>query len=169
MNRFGDEVRIISPVTWVIAVLVAVTMFFCLLFVAIPHDPKLSQWPGAGAVAFSIWPGALLFLYIVLIGYVNADARRRSMRYVLWTFIAVLVPNMLGIVLYFILRDPLVVTCPKCGVQGRVNYAFCPQCGAELTKACPACKRSVDPGWIRCAYCGCELAPPAPPVLKAGE
>jgi hypothetical protein len=157
MNRFWEEVRIISPVTWVIAVLVAVTMFFCLFFVAIPHDPKLSQWPGAGAVAFSIWPGALLFLVVMLIGYVNADARRRGMRYVMWTFIAVLLPNMLGVVLYFILRDPLVVMCPKCGAQGRASFAFCPQCGAELTRACPACKRSVDPGWNRCAYCGNAL------------
>jgi Double zinc ribbon len=132
MNRFSDGVRIISPVAWIIATLVAVAMFACLFFVAIPHDAKLSHWPFAGAVAFAIWPGALLFLLVMLAGYVNADARRRGMRHVLWT-------------------------------QGRANFAFCPQCGAELTRACPACKRSVDPGWSRCAYCGSALPPP---VLK---
>src|SRR5262249_22695621 len=149
MTRFSDELRIISPLTWAIATLVWVGSFLFLLLVAIPHGEKLRHWPGAGAVAFSIWPGLLLFVLILMAGYVNADARRRGMRHVLWTFIALLVPNMLGIVLYFILREPLVVTCPKCGAQGRANFAFCPRCGGELTKACPACKRAVDPGWSR--------------------
>jgi hypothetical protein len=157
MKRFSDELRIISPVAWTIATLVAGTMFSCLFFIWIPRDPKLSQWPGVGVVAFSLLMSLLLFAVILMYGYINADARRRGMRYVSWTFIAILVPNMLGIVLYFILRDPLVMTCPKCGAQGRANYAFCPQCGAELARACAACKRPVDSGWSRCAYCGSAL------------
>jgi hypothetical protein len=162
MNRFSDEIRIISPVAWIIAAVVWLGMFSLLFFVAIPHDPKLSKWPLAGAAAFSIWPGLLLAVLVLLIGYINADARRRGMRYVMWTLLAIFIPNSIGIILYFILRDPLLVQCAKCGAQARSGFAFCPQCGAGLSTACTACKRPVDPGWKRCAYCGASLNPSAP-------
>lgn len=161
MNRFSDEVRIISPVAWIIAALVAVSMFVLLFNVAIPHDAKLSHWPEAGRIAFATWPGLLLAVLVLLIGYINADARRRGMRYVMWTLLAIFIPNSIGIILYFILRDPLLVPCAKCGAQGRAGFAFCPQCGAQLSTACPACKRPVEPNWQRCAYCGAGLKPVA--------
>src|SRR5262245_3144550 len=97
MKSFWEEVRIISPVTWTIATLLAVTLFSCLVFVWIPRDPKLSQWPGVGVLVFSLSMSALVFAAVLLYGYVYADARRRGMRYVPWTFIAVLLPNMLGV------------------------------------------------------------------------
>ena len=52
--------------------------------------------------------GAVVACYLLLIGYITRDARRRGMSPVLWTFVAILVPNALGIILYFILRhaDP---------------------------------------------------------------
>lgn len=158
MSRFREELRIISPVAWMTAVLVAVGIFSCVFFVAIPHDPKMSKWPPAGAVAFAIWPTLLLFGVVSMAGYINADARRRGMRHVMWTLLALFLPNTLGIILYFILRDPLQARCPKCGAQGRVNFTFCPQCGTQLGQACPACKRPVEPGWSSCPYCGGGLA-----------
>jgi RNA polymerase subunit RPABC4/transcription elongation factor Spt4/putative effector of murein hydrolase LrgA (UPF0299 family) len=154
MSRFSEEVRIISPIAWVSALLVAILIFSCLFFVAIPHDPKLSKWPVAGAVAFSTWPSLLLFCVVAMAGYINADARRRGMRYVVWTLAALFLPNTIGIILYFILRDPVVAVCPKCGAQGRVNFTFCPQCGTQLTRACVVCKRAAEPGWSSCPYCG---------------
>jgi Double zinc ribbon len=167
MTRFSDEVRIISPIAWAIAALVAVGMFCLLFFVAIPHDPKLGHWPIVGAAAFAIWPGLLVAAAVLLIGYINADARRRGMRYIMWTLLAILIPNSIGIILYFVLRDPLLVPCPKCGAQARSGFAFCPQCGAGLSTACPACKRPVEAGWSRCAYCGTGLNAGAPaPVIK---
>lgn len=167
MNRFSDELRIIPRVAWVIAVLVYACMFSILMFVAMPHDPKLRAWPFAGQLAFSIWPGLLVAAIVLLVGYINADARRRNMRYVMWTLLAIFLPNSIGIILYFVLRDPLPVPCPKCGTQTRSGFAFCPQCGAELARSCANCKRVVERGWSRCAYCGTGLgqgsAPPPPP------
>jgi Double zinc ribbon len=157
MSRFSDEVRIIPFVAWIIAVLVAVGMFVLLFTVAIPSDHKLSHWPEAGQIAFAIWPGLLVAVLVLLIGYINADARRRGMRYVMWTLLAIFLPNSIGIILYFVFRDPLPVTCGKCGAQARPGFTFCPQCGAALTAACPACKRSIEPGWKTCAYCGGSL------------
>jgi RNA polymerase subunit RPABC4/transcription elongation factor Spt4 len=162
MNRFSDEIRIISPIAWIVAALVAVCMFVLLITVAIPHDAKLSQWPGGGQIAFAIWPGLLLFVFVLLIGYINADARRRGMRYVMWTLLAIFIPNSIGIILYFILRDPPLVACAKCGAQARTGFAFCPQCGAALSTACPSCKRPAEPGWQRCPYCGTGLKPASP-------
>src|SRR5437899_10105476 len=153
MTKFSDEVRIIPVVAWVIAILVAVTMFFCLYFIAIPGDHKMSQWPGVGQIAFSLL-SLLPAVLILLVGYINADARRRGMRYVMWTWLATVLPNSLGIILYFILRDPLRVTCSKCGAQGSASFTFCPQCVAALSRSCPGCKRAVVAGWSRCAYCG---------------
>ncbi|HEY6970181.1 MAG TPA: zinc ribbon domain-containing protein [Candidatus Angelobacter sp.] len=158
MNRFSDELRIISWVAWVIAVLAWVCMFFVLLFVAIPNDHKLRLWPIEGQIAFSIWPGLLVSILVLLIGYINADARRRGMRYVMWTLLAIFIPNSIGIILYFVLRDPLLAICGRCGAQGRATFAFCPQCGTQLAPACPACKRTVEAGWQRCPYCGTALA-----------
>ncbi len=157
MNRFSDEIRIISPIAWIIAGLVAVCMFVLLFIVILPHDPKLGQWPEAGQIAFATGPALLLFVFVLLVGYINADARRRGMRYVMWTLLAIFVPNSIGIILYFIFRDPLLATCAKCGAQARVNFAFCPQCGTQLNRACPACKRPAEASWSRCAYCGSAL------------
>ena len=44
--------------------------------------------------------------FLLLIGYINRDAKRRGMSPTLWTIVAVLIPNGLGIILYFILRQP---------------------------------------------------------------
>jgi hypothetical protein len=166
MNRFSDEIRIISPVAWVVAVLVGLCTSVLLFSVAIPHDPKLSRWPAEGALAFSIWPGLLVFVFVLLIGYINADARRRGMRYIMWTLLAIFVPNSIGIILYFIFRDPLLVPCAKCGAQTRTGFAFCPQCGAPVSPSCPSCKRPIEAGWSRCAYCGCALPAGTPPPAQ---
>ncbi len=163
MNRFSDELRIIPRIAWVIAVLVWACMFFVLFFVALPNDSKLRLWPPAGQFAFSIWPGLLLAILVLLIGYINADARRRGMRYIMWTLLAIFIPNSIGIILYFVMRDPLLARCPKCGAQGRANFAFCPQCGSQLAPACPICKRTVESAWHSCAYCGAALAGPGAP------
>lgn len=167
MSRFSDEVKIIPPVAWVLAAVSWVGMFFLLLLYALPRDKEMRYWSQDGKILFSIWPGMLIAIFVLLIGYINADARRRGMRYVMWTLLAIFVPSHVGIILYFIFRDPLLVHCPKCGAQARTNFAFCPQCGTQMTPACPACKRGVETGWRRCPYCGAGLgATPPPPVVN---
>ncbi|HLJ28037.1 MAG TPA: zinc ribbon domain-containing protein [Candidatus Angelobacter sp.] len=170
MNRFSEEVRIISPIAWFLAVLGSVGMFLCLYLVAIPRDPRLRHWPPIGQLLFSLWPAVLILIWILLIGYINADARRRGMRYVMWTLLAVFVPNTIGIILYFVLRDPLLVRCAQCGMPGRTTFVFCPQCGGELCPVCPGCRRSIEPSWKKCAYCGAQVGPRAiPPELQTSR
>jgi RNA polymerase subunit RPABC4/transcription elongation factor Spt4 len=162
MNSFSDEIRIIPRTAWVIALVAYGCLSSVLMFVAMPQDPKLSHWPLVGQITFSFGIPLTLLVSILLIGYVNADARRRGMRYVMWTLLAIFLPNMLGIILYFVLRDPMPVRCAECGRLAGPGFAFCPQCGAQLSQACPSCKRPVDPTWQRCAYCGVALKPVSP-------
>ncbi len=159
MKYFLDELRIISRVVWPIALLLACGVFLLLRFVALPHDQYMRVWSAAGQTAFSIWPALFAFACVLVIGYINADARRRGMRYVMWTLLSIFIPYGIGFILYFVLRDPLLIPCPKCGAMARTGFVFCPRCGVELSASCPACKRAVEPGWNRCAYCGTELNP----------
>ena len=115
---------------------------------------------GRMETGFILWGMLFLFAWVVLIGYINADARRRGMRSIMWTLLTIFIPYGIGAILYFVLRDPLLVPCPQCGAHGRSAFVFCPQCGAELAPSCPSCKRAVEPGWNRCAYCGQELNQP---------
>jgi Double zinc ribbon len=95
--------------------------------------------------------------YTLLVGYVYGDARRRGMRYVMWTLLAIFLTNGIGIILYFILREPLLAYCSRCGAGVQPSHAFCPRCGAAVQPSCPACHRTLQPGWTHCAWCGNQL------------
>ena len=100
---------------------------------------------------------AVMTGWVLLIGYIYGDARRRGMRYVLWTVLAVLAPSGIGILLYFILREPRQVHCTKCGCSMNPNFAYCPRCGGTMSATCGQCHRVAQPGWSHCAWCGGKL------------
>ena len=100
---------------------------------------------------------AFLVVYVLLVGYVFGDARRRGMRHVLWTLLAVFIPNGIGLILYFILRDPVPVPCPGCGTPAAKGHAYCASCGASVRPACPGCRQPVEAGWRNCTGCGAPL------------
>jgi len=151
MSRFPEEMKVIPWWAWVVAVCTGLGFALLLQLQGLPNDSKLIQ------VCFATLMGMILFIYALLIGYVNGDARRRGMRYVMWTLLSIFIPNGIGIILYFILRDPLPQVCPKCGVTVRSKGAFCPACGAALANTCPACHRAVEPGWSHCTSCGAAV------------
>lgn len=101
---------------------------------------------------------AFLGAYVLLVGYVYGDAQRRGMKHVLWTLLAVFIPNGIGIILFFILRDPIPVPCPSCAAPARKGHAYCACCGAAVRPACPQCRLPVEAGWHNCARCGAPLA-----------
>jgi uncharacterized membrane protein YccC len=73
--------------------------------------------------------GLFAAAYVLLAGYVYADASRRGMPAIAWTALTVLVPNAIGFVLYFLLRKPIVHPCPNCGCGVAQDAAFCSRCG----------------------------------------
>ena len=79
--------------------------------------------------------GLFAAAYVLLAGYVYADASRRGMPAIAWTALTVLVPNAIGFVLYFLLRKPLVHPCPNCGCGVAQDAAFCSRCGQSQMSA----------------------------------
>jgi len=164
-TRFMDEVRIIPPVAWLIAVLLFLALPIIMGFI-LGHDPN--HPPLAIFVLATLIPATLLACYILLIGYVSKDAGRRGMSRVLWTLIAILIPNALGIVLYFVLRKPRLLHCPHCREAVDPGFGFCPVCRYQLSPGCPQCQRGVRPNDRYCPYCGVDLRTPAQAAPVAG-
>ena len=145
--------RVIPFGGWVAAGIVFLLFFVLLSLVLI----QAQDVPVAVMFIISILAPLGLAGYTLLIGYVYGDARRRGMRYVMWTLLAIFLFNGIGIILYFILREPLQVYCSRCGAGVQPSHAFCPRCGAGVQPACAACHRILQPGWTHCAWCGNQL------------
>src|ERR1044072_8020225 len=75
--------------------------------VADAHITRAGGPPSAVISAVSLLVGTVVALWLLTLGYIYADAKRRGMPPVLWVAIAVIVPNMIGFILYFALRTPL--------------------------------------------------------------
>jgi len=89
--------------------------------------PTMSAY-GSAALVF----GTVLAFWLLCLGFVFADARRRAMRPVAWVLVAGLFPHLLGFLLYFVLRQPIASTCTQCGKTIPLHQPFCPWCGASL-------------------------------------
>jgi hypothetical protein len=153
MKSLLDELKIIPLIAWLIALLLAggslLLMFGRPLIYMYYSDFEMALM--GGVILF-------LFTWVSIIGYIYADSQRRGMRHAMWTLLSIFIPYGIGIILYFVLRDPRLIPCPQCGVMGRPSYLFCTHCGADIAPSCPACKRAVEPDWNRCAHCGRDLS-----------
>ena len=76
--------------------------------------------------------GVGLATWLLCLGFVFADARRRDMRPVLWVLVAALFPHLLGFLLYFVMRHPIAATCTHCGMTVPNHQRFCSWCGNSL-------------------------------------
>lgn len=82
-----------------------------------------------------IW---FLFGILILI-WVYHDAESRGMDGLLWAIIVFFL-NIIGLILYLVVREGRVLTppqritrvCPKCGQVLSEDAKFCPRCGKEL-------------------------------------
>jgi hypothetical protein len=165
MSRFGEALRIIPRTAWIIGIASYLVASTLLLFVFIPTDREMSHWPLVARAASAYGMCLIVLIWVLLIGYVYADAKRRGMPYVMWTGLAMLVPNAIGIILYFALRDPLPKLCPHCATPARPGFVFCPACGTAMQPACPNCGRGIESGWSNCPHCGTKLPSPTPRAL----
>jgi hypothetical protein len=143
----------IPPATWVIAGSVFMVVAFFLMIVVASRRGRMH--PEFLVVATFV--GAISAGFTVLVGYVYGDAKRRGMRYVMWTWLAALIPNGLGVILYFILREPMPFFCTRCGGATPAGFAFCARCGAVTAPSCRQCGKVSQEGWSHCAYCGTQL------------
>jgi RNA polymerase subunit RPABC4/transcription elongation factor Spt4 len=157
--NLSDEIRIIPWWAWTLAVVVFVcAQVFIHHLVLHEHNPP----PRGVAVWMGFVLGIVMFVYFLFLGYVNVDAGRRGMSRALWTVVVMFIPNALGFILYFLMRQPLQATCPQCSTRVETGFNFCPKCNFRLTPTCPGCQRTVHLGDVYCPYCGSALSAGAP-------
>jgi len=133
MNKFMDVVPKgvkVAAVVWMCAIVVLGTVAGGMF----PHWGNGWQMPVVASAAVGALGGLAMGLFmaawLLCVGYVYADAKRRGMRPVLWTLIAALFPHLFGFLLYFALRQPMTPRCPKCGQPVTLDQRFCSWCGA---------------------------------------
>jgi hypothetical protein len=148
----------------VLAMMVFTAVQYLFHFVLPHHRPDML--PMRLLMGYS-W-GTALASYVLLVGYVSRDVKRRNMSARLWTLLVVVMPGGIGAVVYFLLRQPVLTNCPNCSVQLASGYHFCPQCQFQLAPVCGRCFRGVQITDIYCTQCGHDLAKDhTPPRLRA--
>jgi len=167
--RFWDEFRIIPRWLIVLVILLFLAAQVIALLVNLMVDksqifpPELQSEPALASLALAaIITGVSLVLgsLILLVGYVNRDAKRRGMNSALWTLLVIVfLPawTIVGFLIYFLMRDPLPYNCPQCGATVGPQFNFCPSCKCDLHPSCPQCKREVVETDKFCPYCGNDL------------
>ena len=163
-TSLATEVRIVPAWAWVLAGIGFVVLQYVFNFI-MPREPDAP--PAWARALLGLLMGLLVAAYLMFVGYVNRDAKRRGMPRILWTCVAALIPNALGIIIYFVLRQPLRSTCPQCGSSVQTEFNFCPQCHYKLSPGCPQCQRAVSPGDVYCPYCGTSLHHQSAPLSSS--
>jgi RNA polymerase subunit RPABC4/transcription elongation factor Spt4 len=155
MSGLRSELSIIPTWAWILSAVIALA-----LAVGMPTAIELSDAnapPIALSLGLGLFMGVMLGTVGLLIGYVNGDAKRRGMRSALWTLVAIFVPNGLGFLIYFLMRDPLRLPCPSCGQLVQAAFNYCPSCHHALKPVCPSCGKGLAPEHTFCPYCGASI------------
>ncbi len=155
------EIKIVPRWAWALAVvgLFVAPVLFNVMMARQSNGPPAWARPLLGLVL-----GLFVACFLLFIGYISRDAKRRGMSPVLWTIVAIVIPNGLGIILYFVLRQPLRSACPQCGNAVQPGFSFCPRCSYKLSPSCPQCQRVVGVNDVYCPYCGTLLRNQAVPA-----
>ena len=108
--------------------------------------------------------GTVFATYVLLIGYVSRDVKRRGMSAGLWMLVCVVLPGGIGAVVYFMLRQPVLSRCPNCSTSIAATYHYCPQCQFQMAPVCGECHRGVKITDVFCTQCGHDLAQDGAPA-----
>ncbi len=156
-TTFADELRIIPAwaSAFAICAFVAMQLIFQLIVPTRPHPPSPLT-----TTLLGLFAGVAVAIFILLVGYVNADSRRRGMNAWLWTVIVFFIPNAFGFIVYFLVRQPMFTTCPHCGSTLQPHFRYCPKCATPRIAVCGHCSTPVQPGDQFCNNCGRMLAEP---------
>jgi hypothetical protein len=170
--RLWDEFRIIPR--WVVGTVIVLFLLAqgiaLLVNLSAPKrgdeifPPDLQNYPWLASLALAGMVTAVsIFMaaFIFLTAYVNRDASRRGMNAALWTIlILIFLPTwgLIGLIIYFLMREPLPYPCPQCSASVSARFNFCPNCKCNLQPSCPQCKHEVGELDKFCPYCGNDLA-----------
>ena len=139
--------------------------------------------------AFKLLVLVLVVVWLALVWYTFADARRRiddPLLVATATGAAFLFP-FVGTIVYMIVRPPEYLEdvrerelemqaaearlhslnfflCPHCDTEVERDFLRCPSCMRKLKDPCANCAKPLDPSWRICPYCEAEIpgVTPAP-------
>jgi MFS family permease len=194
-SSFGEEFRVVPRwllvtvvLLWLLAIAIGtmVNLGYSFAIYSSPHHVEMHHeiWPyelrdnpvlASAALAGVITSMAIpLGGFLLLLGYVYRDAKRRGMHAGLWIMlILILSPAYLaiGFLLYFFLREPLPYGCPQCGTTVGARFNYCPNCDNNLHPACAHCRHEVGEADKFCPNCGNTLprSGATAPVVVGGE
>lgn len=122
--------------------------------------------------------GALIYLgviWLTMVVWVILDSIKRSQSFFFQLFAALLVLlfNILGLVIYMVIRPGMTLQeeydealereyilkqtmgdrCPKCKAIVKQDYRMCPVCTNILKVPCKHCKTLIHPSYRVCPYC----------------
>jgi hypothetical protein len=140
---------------WAIALAIAAFAGMQYLFHGVLPHHKHEMLPMRLLMGW-VW-GTLAASYVLLVGYVSRDVKRRNMPARLWMFVVAMMPGGIGAVLYFLLRQPMLTRCPHCSTEVASSYNFCPQCQFQMAPVCGQCFRGVEITDVYCKQCGHDL------------
>ena len=134
MTPVSQRKQVIPLTAWVIASIILLAMFLLMNWIVL----RDSNMPLAVRILLPVIPPLALAGWTLLIGYVYGDARRRGMRYVMWTLLAIFIPNGIGVILYFILRDPMPELLLEVRLTGETGPRLLPRLRRQHTAGVPA-------------------------------
>ena len=131
--------------------------------------------------------GVLFLLSLVIWTIRDIRSRSRDVLLQILVTLLVLVFNIPGLLLYFVLRPQQTLTeayehalsqeamlkdieerfvCPSCKRNVDAEYVVCPYCATELRKSCSSCHRPLELNWTACPYCGQKQVPDQLPTAE---
>jgi len=144
---------------WVLTCIVGVLLIGAVMVVWHDHMTVSTDGPEI----FGVWIIAAMSLVVLgimtlIAVLVYADAKRKGLNPWLWATVAVFVPNLLGVIIYLIVRFTIKQACPACGKGLQGDFRICPYCGNEMALQCRQCGKAVLSDWKVCPHCGVSLA-----------
>ena len=134
------------------------------------------SWQNAAALAGTLAGAYLLVFWISIVAWTYRDIRDRSRdaAFQVVAVLLVLVFNVLGLVIYLILRPRETLAeayarsleeeallqeleeqgiCPSCKRYITAEFVICPYCRTQLKEPCVKCGRPLSFNWLACPYC----------------
>lgn len=161
VDRQDNELSLIP--WWSVALSIALFIAVQFLF---HYEPQPQPHHGSSALRwlFSYSWGTALASYVLLIGYISRDVKRRNMNPGIWMLMALVMPGGIGAIVYFLLRQPVMTRCPSCRTELANGFHFCPQCQFQMAPVCGQCFRSVHITDAYCVQCGHDLTEDSMPA-----
>lgn len=112
---------------------------------------------GLGVIALIMLVPIGLMIAVGVVVYKDAKAHHLSAG--LWTTVAIIAPNFIGVIIYLVVRSnqEKLYTCSNCNTEVKEDYNICPSCKSVFEKICHVCKHAIKNDVAYCPYCGTEV------------